>query len=182
MNLPYDTRNFNRYRLLKSIIKSSNLKLEEYKGRLGINRLKLLNKYNEECSSYTHGEAVQIKISIQNRKILENNKIVVGFSIRNNRGIEIFGSNTDIANSDLRLPAIGKSILVGVEFFLPLIAGGRYSVSVSLGSKDDGENYTAETMMPDCIFFDVDERVKVYTILGIEAKFSCEAIDEKSIN
>ena len=77
---------------------------------------------------------------------------------------------------------MGKSIVVSVEFDLPLLAGGSYSLSVSLDSKDVLDTYSTEILMPDCIFFDVDERVKVYTILGVEARFSAVAVDEPRNN
>ena len=166
----------------KSVIKSVHLDDENSTERLSIHRLKLLNKSNEECVSFTHGNPIKIEIPIQNRQIPENTKIRIGFSVRNNRGIEIFGSNTDVTNLDLRLPIMGKSIVVSVEFDLPLLAGGSYSLSVSLDSKDVLDTYSTEILMPDCIFFDVDERVKVYTILGVEARFSAVAVDEPRNN
>lgn len=140
--------------------------------RLGIGKLRLLNKANEECYSFVHGSTVKIEIPVKNRSIDRNTKIRVGFSIRNNRGIEITGSNTDIVTTDLHLPEEGQEAIFTVEFDLPLLAGGRYSLTVSLDSRNTAGEYSAEVLMPDCVFFDVDEKIKVYTLLGVEARFS----------
>ena len=59
----------------KSVIKYVHLDDENSTERLSIHRLKLLNKSNEECVSFTHGNPIKIEILIQNRQIPENTKI-----------------------------------------------------------------------------------------------------------
>jgi len=166
----------------KAVIKSGDFDYAYSTASLAVLRLRLLNERNEVNSSFTHGHSMKIEIPIQNRQIPENTEIRIGFSVRNNRGIEIFGSNTDVANFDLRLPVKGRAVVVTVEFDLPLLAGGRYSLSVSLDSKDAFGDYATEILMPDCAYFDVDERVKVFTLLGVDARFSISVIDQPSNN
>ncbi|APW36521.1 hypothetical protein RD110_04295 [Rhodoferax koreense] len=134
----------------------------------------LMNLSGQEVSSFTHGDHVAVRIEIRNRAVPAGQTFRVGFSLRNNRAIEIAGSNTDIAPLTVPVPPTGGSVAVCMEFQLPLLAGGRYSLTFSIDSKSDADKATTEVLMPDCIVFDVDERVKVYTLLGIDARFSLE--------
>lgn len=144
--------------------------------KLRIGRLKLLNQANQECYSFTHGSTIKLQIPVQNRTVLPNTRVRLGSSIRNNRGIEIAGSNTDVTRTDLYMPAEGDSTVLNVELDLPLLAGGRYSLTVTLDSEDGSGKFLPEVVLPDCVFFDVDERIKVYTMLGLEARFSSSTI------
>ena len=162
----------------KEIVTSAGVEFETSHLRLGIGKLRLLNKSDEDCYSFVHGSTVKIEIPVINRALDQSTRIRVGFSIRNNRGIEITGSNTDVTGTDLDLPEEGREAVLTVELDLPLLAGGRYSLTVSLDSRSAAGEYSAEVLMPDCLFFDVDEKIKVYTLLGVEARFSSRVIPQ----
>lgn len=134
----------------------------------------LMNLSDEEVSSFTHGDHLAVRLEIRNRSVPPCQTFRVGFSLRNNRAIELTGSNTDIAPLTVPVPPPGGAVAVRMEFQLPLLAAGRYSLTFSVDSKSADDEATTEVLMPDCIVFDVDERVKVYTLLGIDARFSLE--------
>lgn len=159
-------------------IKVSHAENESSTERLGVIQVRLACVTNEDCISFIHGSPVKLEIKIQNRQIKEYTKARVGFSVRNNRGIEIFGSNTDVMQFDLRFPMIGKTIIADIIFDLPLLAGGKYSISISIDSIDEQGNPLTEILMPDCVFFDIDEKIKVYTLLGVVSSISTSVVGE----
>ncbi|MBV5330445.1 MAG: Wzt carbohydrate-binding domain-containing protein, partial [Chlorobium sp.] len=87
-----------------ALIKVGHVDSESSTERLGISQVRLASINNEDCLSFIHGSPAKLEIKIQNRQIKEHTRARVGFSVRNNRGIEIFGSNTDVMQFDLRFP------------------------------------------------------------------------------
>lgn len=159
----------------RTAIKSSVVLFDDEQEGLAITQIRLLDQGGKDTSGFIHGSPAKIEIAIVNNGIAAQTPLRLGFSVRNNRGIEIFGSNTDVMKFDLRAPSYKKATLACIEFDLPLLAAGQYSVSISLDALG-GQGWTTEILMPDCVCFDVDEKIKVYTLLGVDARMSATAV------
>lgn len=143
-------------------------------GRLQLEGLRMLDADGEVASSIEHGLPVVLEARIRNRDCPPGTRLRFGFSIRNNRGIEITGSNTDVAGFTAVAPELGDTLALRASFALPLLAGGRYSISANIDALGRTEPVT-EVLVPDGLIFDIDERVKVFTLVGLDARFSAAA-------
>jgi lipopolysaccharide transport system ATP-binding protein len=140
-------------------------------GRLQLEYLRLLDQDGVAASSFEHGKPAVLEACVRNRGCPPGTRLRFGFSIRNNRGIEITGSNTDVVGFTAAAPEIGSAVTLQASFTLPLLAGGRYSISANIDALDGGEPVT-EVLVADGLIFDIDERIKVFTLVGLDARFS----------
>ncbi|SNS23570.1 ABC-type polysaccharide/polyol phosphate transport system, ATPase component [Noviherbaspirillum humi] len=138
---------------------------------LAVNKVSLLTSEGRESSTFIHGESVTLSIDIQNRGLPVGIPIRLGFSARNNRGVEIFGSNTFDSQVVLETPEPGASMTLKADFRLPLLAAGVYTMSLNVDALNSEGNYEAEVMLVDFFSFHIDERVKVYTLIGVDVNF-----------
>lgn len=138
---------------------------------LGVNKVCLVRDDGRESNSFTHGEAVTLSIDIQNCALPAGVPIRLGFSVRNSRGVEIFGSNTFDNQVSFEVPMPGTSACLEASFELPLLARGVYTISMNIDACGSIGEYETEVMLVDCISFHIDERVKVYTLIGVDVKY-----------
>jgi lipopolysaccharide transport system ATP-binding protein len=136
-----------------------------------ISKACLFDGGGKENNSFIHGEPMQLSIELQNQMLPVGTPVRAGFSVRNTRGVEIFGSNTTDARIAIELPAPGDRLILDVNFRLPLLAGGIYTMSMNVDACREDDKYETEALLVDFLSFHIDEIVKVYTLIGIDAKY-----------
>lgn len=144
---------------------------DQCQANLVVNKVRMQTGDGRETSSFTHGDSVMLSIDIQNRTLSAGSPMRLGFSVRNNRGVEIFGSNTFDNELALTVPEPGGKCRLDVSFRLPLLAGGIYTMSMNIDVRYAEDDYRTEVMLIDFISFHIDEKVKVYTLIGIDVKY-----------
>jgi lipopolysaccharide transport system ATP-binding protein len=138
---------------------------------LAVTKACLLGEDGQESSSFIHGEQTRLRIAMQNLALPTGTQIRAGFSVRNSRGVEIFGSNTIDAQISIEMPPPEAKLCLDVIFRLPLLAGGIYTISMNIDACREADKYDVEVLLVDFLSFHVDERIKVYTLIGIDAKY-----------
>ncbi|MBO9506225.1 ABC transporter ATP-binding protein [Thalassospira sp. A3_1] len=89
----------------------------------------------ESCRVIAGGEAVELAISVRAKaKVMSP---VLGFLVKNNRGVEIFGENTlhDLKTEPLHFEPFGQYEAV-FRFVFPILPSGDYTVSVAVADGD----------------------------------------------
>lgn len=151
--------------------------------RIAVDLVKLKSMHGAESSSFMHGETVSLEVLIRNLTVVPSSLMRFGFSIRNNRGVEICSSNTQDYEANFLAPDVGSSLLLEARFELPLLAAGQYALSLSVDSLGPEGEYLSEVLLADRLVIHIDEKTKVYTIIGLQVEFSvaaCEAQVEAS--
>jgi lipopolysaccharide transport system ATP-binding protein len=146
--------------------------IEKKQKNIVVNRTSLFGEDGQETSSFIHGEPTRLCVVMQNLKLPTGTAIRAGFSVRNNRGVEIFGSNTTDARIPIELPAPGAKLTLDAIFKLPLLAGGIYTISMNIDVCREEDRYDTEVFLVDFLSFHIDEKVKVYTLLGIDVEYT----------
>ena len=131
----------------------------------------LFDGSGKENSSFIHGEPMRLSIEMQNQSMPIGTPVRAGFSVRNNRGVEIFGSNTTDSRIAIELPAPGVNLSLDVNFMLPILAGGVYSMSMNIDAYNEDNEYSTEVLLVDFLSFHVDENIRVHTLIGVRAKY-----------
>jgi len=149
--------------------------LEPIGKRLQIKSVSLLNESDPGCSTFLHDQKALLDLIVYNASLPDETPLRFGFSIRNNRGIEICGSNTEDAQFQFFLPEKGAKLLLLGEFFVPLIAAGEYSVSFNIDVFDAGD-WITEIYCQDYMAMYITEKVKVHTLLGLPVSYRAQAL------
>lgn len=106
----------------------------------GNNKIKILDvaftsASGKSCAVINGGEVVQLHISLKANEVVASP--IIGFLVKNNRGVEIFGENTlnDLKSGPLRFEA-GKQYHSEFSFTFPVLPSGDYTVSVAVADGD----------------------------------------------
>lgn len=145
--------------------------IEKKQQNIVVSKTRLFSEDGQETSSLTHGEQTTLCIEMQNLRLPIGTAIRAGFSVRNNRGVEIFGSNTTDARVVIESPAPGSKLSLDAKFEFPLLAGGIYTMSMNVDVCREGNEYETEILLIDFVSFNIDEKIKVYTLIGVDVKY-----------
>lgn len=141
-------------------------------GSILVQKMLLLNNADESTSVVKQGEKVAFNLEFKNITITPGLSLLFGFSVRNNRAVEICGANTMDKAFEFISPPAGQIFGLKATFTIPLLAGGDYFISFNLDSKRENGEYITEIVIPDALIFNVTEIVKVYTFIGIEVDYT----------
>jgi lipopolysaccharide transport system ATP-binding protein len=120
-----------------------------------------------EILNVNGGEIVTLKIEVEILKTFE--RPVFGFILHNRIGYEVIAFNTD---SDPQTPLIAKKgqiISCSMKFRLPILIGGKYSMSVAISEKNEDE-YKIQHWIHDRINLFYSKDKKYMGMVGIEIK------------
>ena len=108
------------------------------KGGAHINNLELLNLNGEQIRVTEGAELVEIRIHC--KASVEIKKPIIGFSIRNQRGLELISENTYLTYRETLPPAFlpGESFYASFKFMLPYLKPGNYTIG---GAIADGTQF-----------------------------------------
>jgi ABC-type polysaccharide/polyol phosphate transport system ATPase subunit len=126
--------------------------IDEKQQSIVVNKASLFGEDGQETSSFIHGEPTRLCVVI-------------------------FGSNTTDARIPIELPAPGAKLTLNAIFNLPLLAGGIYTMSMNIDVCREEDRYDTEVLFVDFLSFHIDEKVKVYTLIGIDAKYAIKLCD-----
>jgi lipopolysaccharide transport system ATP-binding protein len=80
------------------------------------------------------GDLIHIKFYLKNRYIKLNNQLVVGYTLKNCKGIDIASNNSKYEGANIKLPPPGKSCAIEIKFTLPFLHHGIYSLNLNLAT------------------------------------------------
>jgi lipopolysaccharide transport system ATP-binding protein len=113
---------------------------------------KLLSQHGGELFHIAGGEAVQLNITARAKADLES--AILGFIVKDRLGQPIFGDNTlqrTQGTFEVKKDAV---VTASFAFRLPLLAAGRYSVTLALAT-GSLENHVHHHWLHDALLFDV---------------------------
>ncbi len=120
------------------------------------------------------GEKANLRFSIVNNHLDEDEKLIVGYTIRNQKGVDIASCNSAGVKADIRAPARRQYRTVNCEIEFPLLHPGLYSLNVSVDYFDVLGDPKHADFIIGALFFTVATDVKVYVLMTLKTSFSCE--------
>jgi lipopolysaccharide transport system ATP-binding protein len=109
--------------------------------RIEVIKIELLNSRGEPAKAFMSGDQVTVRVSLHAREEVDD--VVVGISLRDRFGQDIFGINTCLMNKAIAMKAGGTLVC---EFSFALNIGlGSYSLSVA--------THRGETHIDECYFW-----------------------------
>jgi ABC-type polysaccharide/polyol phosphate transport system ATPase subunit len=114
------------------------------------------------------GETVDYFVKIKTNQLINNP--ILGIIIKNNYGIQIIGINTYIYNQNLELIEKDKEVVVRINFRIPLLKEGVYTISPAI-SNGIQDNHIVLHWIHDATVFEIrtnDVRQKIGVIYAPE--------------
>jgi ABC-type polysaccharide/polyol phosphate transport system ATPase subunit len=147
-------------------------------GKAQITHVSFMNQTNgTEITTLNHisNDIAQLSLCINVKEALTNP--IVGILIKNHKGEEITGINNLIAQVDLHGFDEQTNQVVNIEFQLPRLSNGTYSITVAVS---DGyqSSYVPQHWIYDAVFFHVDSEelganIK-WTVMPVIKRFEVE--------
>ncbi len=135
------------------------------KGGARIKTAQLLDKNNAPLAWAVGGEQVKLRITAQTHQAL--NGPIIGFSIKDRLGQELFGDNTFLTYHDqfIACPS-GNKIQAEFVFYMPRLPSGEYSIGVAIadGTQDD---HIQHHWMHDAVLFKSESSSVSSGLVGI---------------
>lgn len=126
----------------------------------------ILNKKGKKIDILEGGESIVIRISC--RSIHELINPIVGFSLRNKRGVEIISDNTHNAGGESPLTiAANTTFNAEFGFLLPYLQGGEYFLGGAIADRATGEAHLQHHRRDDALQISVVSSHVVYGIFSM---------------
>ncbi len=113
---------------------------------------------DENQTSLVQGEIVILKVTFDVYADLQN--IFIGFLFKDNKGIDVFGSNTQINGRAIKLEK-GKRYLYELKFRMPHLINKKYSIDLAI-SDGNMSTHTHCCWIHDALFVNVNTNEERY--------------------
>jgi teichoic acid transport system ATP-binding protein len=125
-----------------------------------------------KTTSISNDSTAFIKLSFINNNIDVCNDLVVGYIFRNSRGVDIASSNSEIEVKSINPPEVGKVKTIMIEFVVPIIHPGSYSISTSLGYRSKtGEHVDLDSIV-NIETVNIRSTKLVHVLMSFKSKFT----------
>jgi lipopolysaccharide transport system ATP-binding protein len=118
------------------------------------------------------GQNVLVEGLIYNHSVDFGSDLLVGVTLRNNRGVDLASANTNTFDIQLPAPPKKASVEMTIELSFPLLHPGQYSLSLNLAEEIDSGGYHNLDTLPDVQIIEIYGPVKVYCYWSLDCSFT----------
>jgi lipopolysaccharide transport system ATP-binding protein len=115
-----------------------------------------------------------VRLTIENKSIEEGRCLVVGYSLRNSRGVDIASNNSEIEKAYIKSPKPGHTLTIQIKIFFPELHPGSYSLCISIGYRDDNGNMIGLDAITNAIVFDIIAERTIHVLMSLRTEFVVE--------
>lgn len=134
----------------------------------------LYNHLGQKAKAVNNDTDITIRVTIKNVCIPEGTNILLGYSLRNHRGVDLFSSNSEVEECYIPAPKQGKALTVRMKLHLPLLHPGSYAFNIDVGHRNKNGKIQYYDVITNCIVFDIISERLVYVYLSLETTFEVE--------
>ena len=125
-----------------------------------------------KTTSINNNSTMKIKLSFRNNSVVAGRELIVGYCIRNNRGIDIASSSTEVEESSLQAPQVASIKTVLIEAKIPLLHPGSYSISVSIGCRKEDNEMRDLDSIANISNIDITSKKQVHVLMSLDSRFT----------
>lgn len=128
-------------------------------------------------SVFSNRSTVLLRMTLRNHRLDEGRLMVLGYSLRNNRGVDIASNNSEIEGTEIRAPAPGRTLTIKTSIDLPEFHPGSYSISISIGYRLNDEGRMQNTDgITNAVIFDITANRTVHVLMSLNTTYEVETI------
>lgn len=134
----------------------------------------LYDKHLCRSTIIANNSTALLRVTFTNNSLQEDELLIVGYSLRNNRGIDIASNNSEIEKVLVRSPEPGGTKTVRMCIDLPELHPGSYSFSISIGRRDEDGRMHSLDGVTNAVVFDVVSERPVHVLMSLKTEFEVE--------
>jgi len=152
-------------------------------GRYGEQKLEIIGMLLSDANNLPANiiawdEEIFLLIEIKNNGLTRGQRMGCGYIVRDNKGIEIAGTNTWYDSIEIFAPAQGESLRVLINITIPMLHPGSYSLTPSVSSISETEEPIIQDRILNAFVFEVTTTQKIFTPFRFVTQFSVLAQDD----
>jgi lipopolysaccharide transport system ATP-binding protein len=117
------------------------------------------------------GDLIHIKFYLKNKYIKLNKQLLVGYILKNTKGVDIASSNSKYEGVKINLPPAGKSCVIEIKFTLPFLHHGVYSFNLNIANIDSQGKVKALKILKNCLIIDLLESKKCDVLMTLPTNY-----------
>ncbi|MBU3612845.1 ABC transporter ATP-binding protein [Polynucleobacter sp. MG-27-Goln-C1] len=117
------------------------------------------------------GELLKIRLLAKVNVHRSNQKIIVGYILRNIRGIDIASSNNEVEGCILDAENIQDMLEGSIQFTIPYLHPGQYSLTLAITSKDTSGKLTSLDYCENIIQFNLVSAKECHVLMALPTEY-----------
>jgi lipopolysaccharide transport system ATP-binding protein len=119
-----------------------------------------------------------LRVTFRNQTLNKGCLLVLGYSLRNSRGVDIASNNSEIEKTEIYAPPAGKTATVRIRFHLPELHPGSYSLNVSIGCREPDGIMQSIDGITNALVFDIVSLRTVHVLMTLKTEYVLEVSHE----
>ncbi len=132
----------------------------------------ILNSDKSQVDQISPGHTISLALSLKNHSLPSGTALVVGYALRNIRGVDIASSNNEIEGAQIVAPEQDCSLNIEITFKLPHLHSGKYAFSISVGARDKLGIMQGLDLLENALRFEMLEVKKCHVLMTFDSTYS----------
>ena len=125
-------------------------------------------------ASTNNDRDIILRMTLCNNSLPENTSLAVGYTLKNQRGVDISSSNSWLEKFEFPPLPQGKYVNVTARFRLPVVHPGSYALSIAVTRNDGAANICCDSIENSIIFM-VTSEYKVNVLMTFPTSYGLES-------
>lgn len=131
----------------------------------------ILNSDKNQVNQISPCHPISLVLSLKNHSLPTGTALVVGYVLRNIRGVDISSNSNEAEGIEIIAPEQGRVLTVEITFTLPHLHPGQYAFSISVGSRDKFGLMQGLDLLENALRFEMLEVKKCHVLMTFESTY-----------
>lgn len=124
--------------------------------------------------TFENNSKIFLRLTIRNNSLKKGEQLIIGYCLRNSRGIDIASNNSKNERVNIEAPEIGMEITIRVGIHVPILHPGSYSFSITMAYWINDDQLQDSDSITNAIVFDLTSEQLVHVLMSLESTFELE--------
>lgn len=136
--------------------------------------LGMFNENMQRLQTVENDSLLVLRLTIRNNSLEEGRPLVVGYCLRNHRGIDLASNNSTVEDSVINSPPVDSQLTIRISIRLPVLHPGSYSFSITMGYKRENGVMQDSDSITNAVVFELTSRRTVHVLMSLDSSFEVE--------
>lgn len=136
--------------------------------------LGMFNENMQRLQTVENDSLLVLRLTIRNNSLEEGRPLVVGYCLRNHRGIDLASNNSTVEDTVINSPPVDSQLTIRISIRLPVLHPGSYSFSITMGYKRESGVMQDSDSITNAVVFELTSRRTVHVLMSLDSSFEVE--------